>query len=142
MRHQREDILFGGHSEVNNLNALETHFNTKLKHNGTFHCFDYSNEGQTIFIELKTRRVKHNQYPTALIGKNKVDFCKDPNIDYYFVFCYSDGLYYLKYDKALFDTFKVEDDYMRTYRLGCVNNPQRVVHIPHQHLTMIPPSSF
>lgn len=141
MRHQQEDILFGGHSEVSNLKTLETHFKTNLKHNGTFHCFDYSNDSKTIFVELKSRRIKHNQYPTAIIGKNKVDFCKDPNIDYYFVFCYSDGLFCLKYDRELFNTFKVESDYHRTFRLGCVNNAQTIVHIPYQHLTQIAPSS-
>lgn len=137
MRHQSEDILFGGHSEVNNLSILETYFQTKLKHNGTFHCFDYSNDSRTIFVELKTRRINHNQYPTAIIGKNKVDFCNDPNVDYYFVFCYSDGLYTIKYEKELFNSFKVETEYMRSYRTGCVNKPQVVVHIPYQYLIKI-----
>jgi hypothetical protein len=135
MRHQRDDLQFGDESERANLSRLSAFVNAPLQKTTAFHPMDYTNEGNTLYLELKTRRIRHNQYPTALIGKNKVDFCSDPSKTYYFCFCYNDGLYFIKYDPEVFKTFRVEEDYTRTPRYGCVNRSQTLVHIPHEFLT-------
>jgi hypothetical protein len=134
MRTQKDDLAFGAKSEEATLPILQNLVGSPLVKTNDFHPMDYTNEGMTIFVELKTRRVKHNQYPTALIGHNKVRFCFDPNVSYYFCFSYLDGLYYIKYDPALFATFRVEEDYLRSERIGCETRPQRIVHIPHTYL--------
>jgi hypothetical protein len=135
MRHQKDDLQFGDESEQRHLNQFSTLVGASLTKTPPFHPMDYTNDGNTIFVELKTRRIRHDQYPTALIGKNKIDFCSDETKTYYFCFCYNDGLYYIKYDPEVFKTFRVEEEYTRTPRYGCVNRPQTLVHIPHSHLT-------
>jgi len=137
MRHQQDDLLFGGASEKRNINILSTFFGTLLNKTPATHVFDFTDEAKTIFVELKTRRVNHDQYHTAIIGKNKVDFCNNPNTRYYFVYQYNDGLYYIEYNKELFDTFDVETNYYRSPRRGCLNHAQTIVHIPHTSLKPI-----
>ena len=138
MKHQREDLAFGAKSEIETLPILQTLAGSPLIKTAPFHPMDYTNEAMTVFVELKTRRIRHDQYPTALIGKNKIDFCFDPaTTTYYFCFSYNDGLYSIKYDPEVFKTFRVEDEYVRSPRYGCANIPQKVVHIPHEFLTKV-----
>lgn len=127
------DLAFGLGSEEKNKKTLETFFRCGLKKTGQYDVMDWSDEAETIFIEMKTRRVKHNQYPTALIGKNKVEFCEKSNAICYFVYVYLDGMFYVKYDKALFDTFVCED-YQRGWREGGIAPVSPYVFIPYEHL--------
>lgn len=136
MRHQREDLEYGHTSEANVHPQLEALVSRPLQRTSHFHIFDYTDDGNTVYLELKSRRVPHNRYPTALVGKNKVDGCKDTTKDYYFCFQYEDGLYFIKYEPSLFDTFRVENDYYRSPRYGTVNRPQTLVHIPVERLTL------
>jgi len=81
---------------------LENHFKVKLSYTDTYDIFDYISECKTIYIELKGRKTAYNRYPTTMIGYNKILECeKNKNITYYFVFKFSDGLYYCKYSKKL-----------------------------------------
>lgn len=131
MRHQKEDLQFGNESEQRNLEAFSTLVGASLQKTAHhYHPFDFTNDANTIFVELKSRRVESKKYPTALIGKNKIEFCSDLSKAYYFCFAYTDGLYYIQYDKKLFDTFRVEEQYYRSPRYGCINRPQTLVHIP------------
>ena len=139
MRTQRDDLLFGGASEQKNITILSTFFGTLLNKTKANAIFDFADEGNTIYVELKTRRVNHDQYHTAIIGKNKIDYCSNPNIRYYFVYQYNDGLYYIQYDKDLFETFDVETEYYRSRRADCPNRAQTIVHIPHTLLKPITP---
>jgi hypothetical protein len=133
------DLTLGLNSEQKNKATLERFFGCNLHKTGTYDPMDFTDEAQTIYLEMKTRRVNHNQYPTALIGKNKVDFCEKSNATCYFVYVYLDGLFYIKYDKALFDTFLCEM-YVRGQREGGVQPEQLFVFIPHEHLTPLPSS--
>lgn len=130
---QAEDIEFGKKSELSLHEKIEKLVGGELKWNGGMALFDYSNNAKTIYAELKTRRIRHDEYDTALIGLNKIEFCK-PGTDYYFVYSYLDGIYYIKYDKALFDTFRVQYQYKRGNRLGCNNYASDVMFIPRNHL--------
>jgi len=137
MRHQQEDLAFGNESEQKNLSTLSSFVGRPLQKTPDFHCFDYTDNGNTVYLELKTRRLRHNQFPTAIVGKNKVDWCRDPAKTYYFCFCYNDGLYTIRYDPEVFKTFRVQTDYVRSARYGCGNPVQTVVHIPYSHLTRV-----
>lgn len=95
---------------------------------------DYANTSKTIYAELKTRNIPSTRYATAMVGKNKIEFCNDPTKNYYFVFCYTDGVFYIKYDKDLFANFREENDFVRGERADCVSRPQRIVHIPREQL--------
>lgn len=139
MRHQNEDLAYGEQCELNLRDTVEHIAGCPIDWRGGLSIFDYKNSSNTVYVELKSRRIKHNEYSTALIGKNKVDFCNDPTRNYYFVYNYLDGIFYIKYDKALFDTFTVQEKYMRSYRAGCSNNPSDVVHIPYTALKKFVP---
>ena len=130
------DLAFGEMSERETQNHIEGFLNEPLQRQGGYSTMDYSNPNKTIWAELKTRRIRHNQYPTAIIGRNKINFCSDPQRSYYFFYRYTDGIFYIKYDKTVFDTFEVED-YQRGERSDCIDNAQSCVFIPHGHLTRL-----
>jgi len=130
------DYKFGTDSEIIAKTKLEEIFMTSLYHRteNPFTQFDYDN-GSTFYLELKTRRIRHNQYPTAIIGKNKVDIAAaNPERTYWFCFNYSDGLYGIKYDKEKFSTYNVSD-FSRGDRPDFHNNAQTCCFIPHGDLT-------
>ena len=131
---KKADMMFGLGSEARNKITLETFFGRGLIKTGDYDPMDFTDVGKTIFIEMKTRRIPHNQYPTALIGKNKVDFCRVSNAECYFVFVYTDGLFYIKYDPALFSTFVCED-FERGMREGGIQPKQLFYYIPHTALS-------
>lgn len=82
--------------------VLEKYFKIKLWHTDYYDLYDYVNKNKDIFFELKGRNNTYNKYPTTMIGYNKVLECiKNKNNAYYFVFKFTDGIYYCKYSKKL-----------------------------------------
>ena len=137
VRSKRDDIAFGLQSESEKLCLFEQHFNTKLiKHNDPYYPLDFHNEPKTIYVELKSRHIRHNQYDTTLISAHKVSFCNNPETSYYFVFAYTDGIYYIKYKKELFETYE-KRMYKRYDRIDDRQTPQLYVFIPVKDLTKI-----
>lgn len=141
MKTQAADLKFGDRKEVEILPLLKTlpHPNAKnlAKQSDKYAVMDYCDDTQTVFAELKSRRIRHNQYPTAIIGFNKIREAKKREANgakSFFCWCYSDGVYYLPYDTELFDTFQHEEDYQRGERSDCLNGGQHIVLIPHNHL--------
>ena len=123
------DLAFGRQSEANVQSRLETYFERKLVRGGRFAPFDY-NDGSTLFVELKTRRIPHNKYPTAILGANKVEIAeKNPSHQYWFCYSYEDGIFGIPYSKEVFDTFE-HSDYLRGERDGICDRPQHVYFIP------------
>jgi len=103
--------------------------------------FDFDNadlkSNNSIYIDLKTRRIRHDMYATAIIGANKVAMAEmNPTRDYWFVFKYVDGLYGIKYSKEKFDTFE-HTDFSRNDRPDFHNNPQHCYFIPSKELIPI-----
>jgi hypothetical protein len=82
--------------------------------------------------EQKARKIDlkcATYYNTLIIGKNKVDaIARNGKGTIYFDLL--DGLFSIKYNKELFDTFFIERDYLRGERSDCVDRPSDVVHIP------------
>lgn len=134
MLSQARDLDFGKKSEMMLHSKIEKLVGDSLNMEDGMSFFDYSNNAKTIYAELKTRRIKHNDFSTALIGKNKIDFCNKPGVDYYFVYSYTDGVFYIKYNKELFDTFEVDEGFRRSARTDCNNSCQPVVLIPTDRL--------
>ena len=135
---QKSDIVFGEKSEVSLLSRVEGLVGQPLARQGGFNIMDYTNANKTVYVELKTRRIRHNAYPTAIIGKNKIDFCSDPSKEYYFVFSYLDGVFYIKFDADLFASFEVDSEFCRGERVDCVNRAQWIVLVPSHLLLPIP----
>jgi hypothetical protein len=140
---QKNDIAFGTASEMTNHDLLQLYLDTKLERKGGYAVFDFENPNKTIFVELKSRRIKHDAYDTAIIGLNKVAFSDHlPEAEFWFAFCYSDGLYVIKYDKEVFDTLEVCHDYIRGPRTDAHNRPSSVVFIPISLLTKVDEKSL
>jgi len=105
---RKEDIKMGEVNEDLNVKKLETTFNTDLKNFGKYSILDWRNSSSTVYVELKSRRLNHNSYDTTIVGMNKIEKCVNPDVKYYFAFSFLYGLYYIKYEKELFDTFQKE----------------------------------
>ena len=135
---QQADLSFGLGSEDTNRFRIERFLDTTLEKTEEYAVMDWANNAKTVYVELKSRRINHNRYPTAIIGANKIAFCNDPTKEYYFCFSYLDGLYYIKYDAELFANFHRNDSYMRSDRPDCANNEQRIVYIPSELLRPFP----
>lgn len=85
---------YGERKVINYLNGLEEYKDNQFKlFKYRYNTFDLRNKD--IIAEVKTRRCKHNQYPTTMIGHNKIKEAIDnhDNFTYDFFFVFSDGLY-------------------------------------------------
>lgn len=91
------DYVFGKRQEKKLFLQIKENFGKDLKQDtDQFALFDFNNENT--FIELKSRRCKHDTYHDTMIGMNKVYKAKEnPDNDYIFCFNFTDGLYYFKH---------------------------------------------
>jgi hypothetical protein len=98
------DLEYGLKKEIELLPFLQNYFNdnsiTKLN---KMNCFDFI--GNQKFIELKARNNNYNKYESTMIGYNKIKKASEINEDVYFFFCFTDGLFYYKYNKN--DQFEI-----------------------------------
>jgi hypothetical protein len=139
---QNSDLQMGELNENKNIDDLSSFFKTIfIKDKNKYAIIDWSNQSNTIYLELKSRRLNHNDYPTTIIGINKINYCKDPTKTYYFAFSFLDGLYFIKYDKDLFKTFQIKKQQIK-YRsdVGHIEIKENI-HIPIKLLTKIISSS-
>jgi hypothetical protein len=135
------DYQFGTSREEPTMPVLESFFKTPLKRRGGMAVFDFDNadlkSNNTIHIDLKSRRIRHDMYATAIIGANKVEVAAaNPERVYWFIFKYIDGLYGIKYSKEKFDTFE-HTDFSRNDRPDFHNNAQHCYFIPSAELIPI-----
>ena len=79
--------------------------------------------GDNRFI-LKFRNIIFNKYKTALCNVDLL-YCKGNKI---IIFKYTDGLYYIKYEEELFNSFKCCIKYS-------IDILERLYSIPHKYLT-------
>lgn len=105
---KKADILFGEGKEVDIKEQLETFFKCNLTHSkenyGKYCPFDYEDREKKIRIEIKSRRIKHNQYSTLVIGQNKIMEAKkyeEEGGEHYLCFNCVDGIYYTRYEERL-----------------------------------------
>ena len=101
-----KDRQFGFIAEYEKHNYLEKFFGklklTKEKY-GRYFEFDKYND--KYFIELKTRKINHNQYSTLFFGKNKYLKGKElleanPDLRIFYIWNCLDGLYYWEHDSS------------------------------------------
>jgi len=98
---KRNDLNFGFISEEEIHNILEGTFGTLLRSSknpemGKFYEFDKYNEDY--FIEVKTRRIKHDKYPSLFFGNNKLIkgdelLKKRPDLRIFYLWRCNDGIY-------------------------------------------------
>jgi len=93
----RSDFKFGREQEKNYLPLFREKFCDKLKPTKRNFVFDF--ESENCYVELKSRKSEIGLYPTAMLGKNKLDFAETCDKPVYFCFSFTDGIYYWKFDK-------------------------------------------
>ena len=128
------DLKMGFQNEKECLPIIKKFFNDDNLnvYTDVYEVIDFKSE--TKYIEFKSRRIEHNKFKTCLIGANKIDDFKKSNKECYIVYKYIDGLYYIKYDENLFNTFNTTIQY--TKRDGKVEK-SKVFNIPIEHLKIL-----
>jgi hypothetical protein len=100
--YQKEDELY---------EIIKNKFDNELvKTKNKYNKFDY--ESDKTMVELKSRRIKYGSFPSIFINKHKCDEAdnKYEDKDVYFVFSFLNNQnYFIKYDKKLFENFKITD---------------------------------
>ena len=90
LQYQR-DMEFGFKEEIKVKEELEKYFGI-LKLLEKYSTFDYENE--KFLIELKSRRIKHDKYPTAMVNYSKILKTANSKKRRIIIFNYTDGLFY------------------------------------------------
>jgi len=89
----RADYTYGIDKEQSLIKELSKEFGDLKKQSNKYSLFDFYNND--CFVELKSRRCRHNTYPTTMVGNNKLNYAKkNPKVKYIFAFNFEDGLYY------------------------------------------------
>ena len=111
---QRKDLSYGFKSENEIHNILEEEFGTLFKSSlnpemGKFYEFDKYN--QEYFIEIKSRRIPHDKYPTLFFGENKLIkgdeiLKKAPHLRIFYLWRCMDGIYGWEHRSSEYDICK------------------------------------
>lgn len=95
----KKDYNFGKQSEIQLLKQFQEYFNdTTIESLDNYNAFDF--KGEKKYIELKSRHNTYNKYDTTMIGCNKLQQARiydGLGYDIFFVFNFTDGIYYWKY---------------------------------------------
>jgi hypothetical protein len=98
----KNDINFGDEKEKELLEIIKRNLDNDLqKIEYRYSVFDFSSNNS--FVELKSRRGELNKYPDTMIGLNKIKKASRTSLPVYFVFYFTDGLYYWKYKEGEYE---------------------------------------
>ena len=106
---KEKDYWIGLKNEEIVKDKLDKYFNTNLKSNPRYAVCDFENDDYV--IEFKNRNNSINTYKTTLIGQNKIEYMKNKlnsdkdHRELYFVFNYTDGLYFIQITNEVLNKF-------------------------------------
>ena len=103
MTAHRRDERYGEKAE-NELHGKIVSVFGDVRRTGKWDIFDYV--GDDIQIELKNRRILYNQYPTIMIGLNKLKVAEKSEKETWFCWNFTNGLYKWKFNK---DEYEIEE---------------------------------
>lgn len=126
----KKDIILGKKKEIEILPIIKQYFKRDiLKSNERFDKYDfYDNEYK---YELKNRLNYYSSFNTTLLGYDKILNCNQ-----IFLFNFYDGLYYIKYNEQLFNTFD-KKLFVRTNRTNLNCKKKDYIYIPIKWLIKI-----
>jgi len=98
MEQWQADCRLGYDSEISLLEQLREKFNRDIIPCSNYFIFDF--QSYRTYYELKTRRCKSTDYKDTMIGLNKITYAQNnyDNKDFLFLFNFTDGLFYWKFD--------------------------------------------
>ena len=124
-----DDLKFGVAQEEIALPKLREFFKRDIKRtDDPYAPFDFFDE--EYYYEMKSRKNNHNKYPTTLITADKV---VGENKKIILLFNFTDGLYYIEYNKDKFNTYSCQ----AFSRAGVAWNAKQHYYIPIGDLTPI-----
>ena len=121
----KKSNMIGLKNELKYKPDIEKIMNCKLDLTTNFNTFDYENKDEKILIELKCRNCFKNNYPTTMIGMNKINMSKirlDEGFKVFYFFHFKDGLYYIEYDDKL--KYIIKDGFRYDRIETIINKPQ------------------
>ena len=100
MIYKKTDVKLGEIGEKRVKEFMEDFLDIKLEYTEEFHPYDLFCEKENLYIEVKTRRCRHDKHKTLFFSKAKLDFInKHPSNKYIFVYNLLDGLYLWNFNK-------------------------------------------
>lgn len=130
----KQDYAFGIEQEEKIKETLEKHFNTKLNKLSKYNKFDF--EGEKCLIEIKSRNVTSERFDSTILPYSKIEGIEKQNKEVYFVFNFTDKIYYIQYNQELFKTFG-KANYKRKQRIDYDDKEQLYIFIPIKNLSLI-----
>ena len=134
MRSFRNDYSFGLQNEERVMPVLERTFNENFEKTPKYHPLDF--KGRGCWVEVKTRTFPVAKYETTMLPFSKIEYAQKCENSVYFVFVFTDGIYYILYDPVVFKTFAV-NVFQRTARTDHIDSAQPYIYIPTRLLTQI-----
>jgi hypothetical protein len=129
----KQDNQFGLNQEGEIIPILEKYFGEKIiAPQNKYEKYDGAS--QTALYEIKSRTNSSNAFTETLIGANKV--IPNCNKIQRFVFNFTDGIYYIEYEKDLFDTFD-NSCFVRDPRIDYKDEVRTYYYIPVKKLILI-----
>ena len=115
----QKDLEFGHKEEIRIKLILEEYFGL-LNILDKYNPFDFENE--KYLLELKSRRIPHNKYDTAMVNYSKLLRTSNSEKERIIIFNYSDGLFFWKVNSDEYEIGKggrndrgVEEYYTMAY---------------------------
>ena len=128
----KADLAFGLPKEDAVIETLSGFFNENIeKSKNPYSRYDASSK--TTKYEIKSRRNCYLKYPTTIIPVDKTECINGDRL--VFVFNFTDGLYYIEYDKDKFAKYEVKQ--VEAVRKGGIRTLKDHFFIPIQDLTEI-----
>ena len=128
------DLKMGLSSEENVKTILEGQFEDIFVKTPKYHPMDYM--GSNCWVEIKTRRNKYDAYPDTMLPYSKIEFAKKSVMPVYFVFVFTDGIYFVLYNEELFSTFSTSF-FRRDDRIDVIDYAKEYIFIPIERLERI-----
>lgn len=132
----KKDYTFGISKQNELLPLICDRFGLDIKNiEYQYSKFDYKDETNNINFELKSRRCKSNDYDTTMIPKDKLE-SNGLESKLILLFNFTDGTYFIEYNKLLFDTFE-HKLFKRNDRYDYYDIEKTYIYIPIKYLQKI-----
>ena len=132
IRSLKNDLEFGLSKEDEVLRRIRVYFvdgmeiqSTLQLYNNKFYPYDYEGLKTGNSFEVKSRRVKKNQYDTTIIPSHKI---RKTDKKQYFLFNFIDKLCYIEYNEEKWKDFK--RGMIQIRRSGIIDKPTEHIYIP------------
>jgi hypothetical protein len=134
MRSFQNDYQYGIQNEKVVMPILERTFNENFEKTAKFHPLDF--KGRGCWVEVKSRTFDVGKFETTMLPYSKIEYAQKCENSVYFVFVFTDGIYYIMYDPVVFSKFSV-NVFQRSGRTDHRDIAQQYIYIPTNLLTKI-----